>query len=404
MRFTYIASNQKGKLTEGEMEAQNQEMVLEYLQKRDLLPVSVSKKNERQKVGLNLAFFQKVTVLDKIMFSRNLALMIKAGVNLAEAIDIMIEDAQKPLLRKIFSHIKSELEKGGQISDALAAFPKYFPTVFISMIKAGEASGNLENTLMQMSDQLKKENALRKKVKSAMAYPAILVTMAGGVVVLLVTLVLPRVAKIFAQSNVKLPLITRALLAVSDFVTQSWLLALIIFAFFIALIYILKKSAIGRKVLYSIMSKTPVVRELVQKVALTRFNRTLNALLKSGMPIIKALEITADSIGNAVYKKVILDMAKNEISKGVSFGMALKRRPEYFPALTTSMIVVGEKSGNLEIMLGHLADFYDEEVDGTLKSLVTILEPVLLLGVGLIIGTLALSIIMPIYQMIGTVR
>lgn len=402
-KYIYIASNKNGEMTEGEIEAAGESMVLDYLQKHELFPISValSKKNRG---GLDLAFFESVGMLDKILITRNLALMVKAGISISEAIDIMLEDAQKPILKRIFSHVKVTLEKGGQLSDSLAAFPKYFSPVFIQMLRAGEASGNLEGSLMQISTQLKKENDLRKKVKSAMAYPTILITAAFGVVILLVTVVLPRVGKIFTQAHLKLPLITRVLLGMSDFIINQWFLTLIILAMVSVTVYLVKKSAAGRAMFYNMTRQLPVISTLSQNITLARFNSVLHSLLKSGVPIMKALEITADALGNETYKKMLMQMTQQEISRGISFGIALKRRPEYFPRLVSSMIVVGERSGNLETMLEHLAGFYEEAVDDALKTMITVLEPALLLGVGLIIGALALSIIIPIYQMISAVR
>ena len=404
MKFTYIASNQGGDIVEGEMEAGDQQAVLAYMQKHELFPVSIREKKKTGRSGLGISLFESVSVLDKIMFARNLSLMIKAGISISEAIDIMHEDAQKPTIKKIFAHVKLQLERGSQLSDALASFPRHFSKVFLSLLKSGEASGNLENALTQIAQQLKKESDLRKKVRSAMAYPAILVAASAGVMTLLAIVVLPKVGKIFAQSHIQLPFITRVLLGISDFITNQWPLALLMLFFLGLSFYLLKKSEMGKLALAGILRKTPVVSGLMQKIVLTRFDSTLYSLLKAGVPIIKALEITADAVGNALYRKVILDMTQKEIAKGISFGMALKRRPEYFPRLTTSMIVIGEKSGNLEQMLDNLASFYQEEVDDQLKTLITILEPALLLGVGLMVGTLALSIVIPIYQLIGNVR
>lgn len=402
-KYIYIASNKNGEMTEGEIEASGEPMVLDYLQKHELFPVSVAL-SKKDRGGFSLSFFENVGALDKILITRNLALMVKSGISISEAVDIMLEDAQKPVLKRIFSHMKVTLEKGSQLSDSLTAFPKYFSPVFIQMLRAGEASGNLESSLMHISTQLKKENDLRKKVKSAMAYPAILITAAFGVVILLVTVVLPRVGKIFAQSHLQLPLITRVLLGISDFIVNQWILALIILMILSAAAYLIKKSAAGRAIFFNVTRRLPVISELSQNITLARFNSVLHSLLKSGVPIMKALEITADALGNETYKKILLEMTRQEISRGISFGLALKRRPEYFPRLVSSMIVVGERSGNLEVMLEHLAVFYEEAVDDALKTMITILEPALLLGVGLIIGALALSIIIPIYSMISAVR
>lgn len=402
-KFIYIAYNQKGDLVEGEMETSAKNIVLDYMQKHDLFPVSIQEKKKR-KNGMGISFFESISVMDRIMFARNMALMMRAGISISEATDIMLDDAQKPALKKVLMHIKLQLERGSQLSDALAAFPRHFSKIFISLLKSGEASGNMENSLMQIAAQLKKENDLRKKIRSAMAYPAILITASFGVMLLLTIVVLPKVSKIFSQSHVELPFITRMLLGFSDFITNQWPVAIALTALFVAALYVIRKSESGKLLMNAIARKTPVVNTLMQKIVLARFTSVLCSLLKAGVPIIKALEITSDAVGNALYRRVILRMTQDEIARGISFGMALKRRPDYFPRLTTSMIVVGERSGNLENMLENLSQFYEDQVDDTLKTLVTILEPALLLGVGLMVGTLALSIIIPIYQLIQTVH
>lgn len=400
--FTYVASKKDGTIVEEEIETKDQAAVVAYLEKHDYFPVSVKEKKMRRALSVSLS--STITTLEKITFARNLSLMIKSGIGMAEAVAILLEDAERAPLRKILAKVKTDLEKGLQLSSALAAFPAQFSTVFISLLGAGEASGNLESSLMQIATQLKKENELKKKVLSAMAYPAILLSLAFGVVALLVTVVLPRVSKIFTQAHVQLPLLTRILLGISDFVANQFLATLAILAGVVVCIVLARRSSAGKRALQVLFIKTPLVAPLMKKIALVRFTRTLHSLMKAGVPLTRALEITAQSVGNASYRDVLLDIAKNEISKGISFGMALKQRPEHFPRLTSSMIVVGEKSGNLENVLENLSSFYEEEVDGTIKALITILEPVLLLCIGLIIGAIALSIVMPIYQMINVVR
>lgn len=400
--FTYIASKKDGTIVEEEIEAADQAAVVAYLEKHDYFPVSVREKKTRNVLSISLS--SKITLLEKITFARNLSLMIKSGIGMSEAVAILLEDAERAPLKKVLSKVKADLEKGLQLSSALATFPTQFSTVFISLLSAGEESGNLESSLLQIATQLKKESDLKKKIMSAMAYPAILLSLAFGVVALLVTVVLPRVSKIFTQAHVQLPLLTRILLGISDFVANQFLATLAILIGGIICIVLARRSSVGRRALQALLLKTPLVAPLMKKIALVRFTGTLHSLMKAGVPLTRALEITAQAVGNASYRDVLLDIAKNEISKGISFGMALKQRPEHFPRLTSSMIIVGEKSGNFENVLENLSSFYEEEVDGTIKSLITILEPALLLGIGLIIGAIALSIVMPIYQMINVVR
>lgn len=402
--FIYIASTKEGKTEEGEMEAKDQAMVLAYLEKHELFPISIKERKKTRSLSLSISLFEHVSVLDKVAFSRNLATMIKAGIGIAEAIDIMLDDAEKPIMKKILGHVKMTLEKGGQLSEGLAKFPRHFPLVFLSLLKAGEASGNLENALMQIATQLKKESELKKKVKSAMAYPAILLFATFGVVVLLVTFVLPRVAGIFAQSRAKLPLVTRTLLSVSDFAAAYWMILPIFAGALVFLFIAVRRTETGRILFYAVAGKIPVLKSLIQKIALARLTNSLGSLLRAGIPIVKALEITATAVSHVFYRKALLDMTQSEIVRGVSLGMSLKRRPEYFPRLLTSMVVVGEKSGSLEMVLETLSSYYEEEVDGTLKTLITLLEPLLLLIMGAVVAFLAFSIVVPIYQMIGGVR
>lgn len=402
--FTYVASKKDSTIVEEELEAQDQAMVVAHCEKHDLFPISIKEKKVRRALPFSFSFSSRITLLEKITFTRNLALMIKSGIGMAEAVSILLEDAEKAPLRKVLSKIKTDLEKGLQLSSALATFPSQFSIIFINLLKAGEESGNLESSLLQISAQLKKEHDLKKKVLSAMAYPMILVSLAFGVVTLLVTVVLPRISKVFEQAHVQLPLLTRILLAISDFVTAHIFATIVIVAGTVILLVLARMSTLGKIALHAFFTRTPLIAPFIKKIALVRFTGTMHSLMKAGVPLVQALEIAAGSIGNASYERVLLDMATHEISKGISFGMALKQRPEYFPRLISSMIIVGEKSGNLENVLENLSSFYEEEVDSTLKTLIVILEPALLLCIGLIIGAIALSIVMPIYQMINVVR
>lgn len=402
--FTFVATKKDGTIVEEEISASDQAMVITHCEKHDLFPISIKEKKVRRALPTSLSFSHHITLLEKITFTRNLALMIRSGIGMSEAVEILLEDAERAPLKKIFTKIKADLEKGLQLSSALTSFPTQFSSVFINLLKAGEESGNLESTLLQISSQLKKENDLKKKVLSALAYPMILVFLALGVVTLLVVVVLPRVSKVFTQAHVQLPLLTRTLLAISDFITQRFFTTAMIIGVIIALILFARRSAAGKAVLQAIFMKTPFIAPFIKKIALVRFTGTMHSLMKAGVPLVRSLEITAQSIGNSAYQKTLLDMASNEITRGISFGMALKQRPDQFPRLTSSMIIVGEKSGNLDAVLENLSAFYEEEVDSTLKTLITILEPALLLIIGLIIGGIALSIVMPIYQMINVIR
>lgn len=404
MIFTYEATDQAGAITRGEFETSSREAVVDYLLKKGLIPVSVQEKGAIKGVkGLSLNLFQKITPIDKILFVRNLATAIKAGVSIIEALDILIVDANKGTMKEVLNRAKLNLQNGQPLSATFWAQRKFFPPIFVGMLKAGEASGQLDATLSELSRYLNREYNLRKKVKSALAYPAILFFASVGVVTLLLTLVLPRLTKVFKQSDTDLPLITRILVKISDIITQSFILDFIVIGALIGLFMYIKKTVWGRRMFVRFLFRVPVTREVIRKIALVRFTRTLGSLIGSGISIIEALELVAESIGNELYKEAtfkIIDQVKN----GIPLSKALSGYTELFPHFLTSLVMVGERTGSVEYILKTFADFYDNEVNHTLKNLTTFLEPVMLLVMGIIIGAIALSILLPIYQLVSRFR
>lgn len=401
MIFTYEATDQAGAISRGEFEASSREAAVDYLLKRGLIPVSIQEKGVvKGAKGLSLNLFQKITPIDKILFVRNLATTIKAGVSIIEALDILIVDANKGTMKEVLTRAKLNLQNGQPLSATFYAQKRFFPPIFVGMLKAGEVSGQLDATLSELSRYLNREYNLRKKVKSALAYPAILFAASVGVVTLLLTLVLPRLTKVFKQSDTDLPFITRILVKISDIITQSFILDIVAVGALIALFMYIKKTAWGRKVFVRLLFRIPVTREVVRKIALVRFTRTLGSLIGSGISIIEALELAAESIGNELYKEALVKII-DQVKNGIPLSKALAGYPELFPHFLTSLITVGERTGSVEYILKTFADFYDNEVNHTLKNLTTFLEPIMLLVMGIIIGTIALSILLPIYQLVS---
>ncbi|MBI2450984.1 MAG: type II secretion system F family protein [Parcubacteria group bacterium] len=404
MIYNYTASDSQGILQEGEIEAASEEAVLDFIKRQGWQAIRVAPKNEA-KIPFAGFIFGRLSIDDKIVFTRHLATMLRAGIPIIEAIDILIADAEKPILAKIFSQIRYELQRGQPLSAAFEKFPKDFPLLFVSLVKAGEASGNLEQVFAELSSQMKSEYSLKRRVKSAMIYPSILIIMAFGVLTLMFTVVLPRLTKTFKETGVKLPAITQVLVNISDFITAY---PLYIAIFVIGLIFsavLVWRSSAGKKFLYEkIFFHLPVASDLIKKVSLARSTRVLATLLKSAVPFLDSLRITADTIGNDLYKSAYLKSAESGVARGITLAAMLKREPKLFPHLVTNMIGVGERSGNLEEILVSLSEFYEEEVDNSLKNLVSLIEPVLLLVIGLIIGGIAVSIIVPIYQLVGSFR
>lgn len=402
MLFRYEASDLSGKIYNGEMDAQSKQGVVDFLQKKNLIPVKIIGKTESagSKI-LSFGIFDGVTAIDRIVLVRNLAATIKAGLSIMEALEIMIADTTKKSMQKILLQAKINIQNGKPLSATFESYKKSFPVIFVGLIKAGEASGNLGKTLSELAQHLSREYNLSKKIKSALTYPIILLIASILVVSILLIFVLPRLTTAFAQSGTDLPLATKIVLGASNALTFSPILDLAIVAFLIWFFSFFRKTNTGRKFFYRIGLKMPVVKEIVKKVALVRFSRTLGSLISSGTPITEALKLTADSVGNYFYREAIIE-SERQIRSGVPFSKTLEPFPQLFPKFLIGLIVVGEKTGTMDNVLKTFADFYDEEIENDLKDLTTFIEPILLLTMGLIIGTIAVSILLPIYRLVGS--
>lgn len=403
MLYTYTAVDERGIMKEGEYDAPNKEAVLTFLARQNLVPISVKeKKAGAAAVKREVVLFQRVNLLDKIFFTKHLAIMLKAGVGVIEAMDILIFDTEKALLKKIYVSVKANLEKGRTLSSAFGDFPRHFSPLFISVISAGEKSGNLVEVLERLSVQMKTEYELKNRIRSAMIYPALLLTASFGIVVLLLTVVLPRLTKTFQETGIKLPAITQFLIDASNWVSAHIVGLSVFFGLFVAFLIFLWRTIFGQKLLTEIMFRAPIIKGLMKKMIFTRSLHTLAILLKSGIPILEALDITANSIGNIRYKEIFIKIAEEEVARGISLGSAFRHHEKLFPHLVSNMIGIGEKAGSLDVILETLSGFYDEEVDTALKTLVTLLEPILLIIMGVIVAFIALSVILPIYQIVGS--
>lgn len=399
--YIYEATDKDGAIKKGERTATSREAIVEFLERDALIPISILEKGETAGGrGLQFALFESVNVVDRMVLSRNLAAMIRAGISLAESLDILLADAAKDIMRTILTTAKTNLQNGQPLSVTFSQYKKHFPPVFIGLLRVGEISGQLDRILDELSKFMAKEHNLTRKVRAALAYPAILLIASFLVVTLLITFILPRLAKTFEQSGAQLPLITRVLVKISDIVTYSVTLDLVLLAGLIVGVILLRRTAMGKKFFLGLALKTPVVNDLVKKVALVRFARTLGNLVGSGISILESLDLAAESAGNEYYRRAIL-AAKEQVRGGVPLAQTFGAHSDLFPKLFISMLLVGEKTGTLDDILKTLADFYEEEVDDALKNLVTFIEPLLLLFMGLIVGVIAISILMPIYQLVG---
>lgn len=398
--YIYEATGKEGSLVKGELEADNKQAVVDYLFKRDLIPLRIEEMGVVEAKVFSSAIFEKITPLDRILLIRNLAASIKAGLSIIETLDILIADANKKILRNILIQAKTNVQSGQPLSATFAFYKKYFPPIFVGMVRAGEVSGQLDKNLEQLAKQLTKEYNSERKVKSALTYPVLLLIGSVGAVTLLLGFVLPKLAKTFQQSGVELPLVTRIFIKIGEMISFSPLLDLIVIAILIWFFSYFRKTNYGQRLFATISFRLPIVKDLVKKSALVRLTRSLGNLIASGIPLTESLQLAGEAVGNEKYKGAIRE-AQKQVTEGILFSKTFERFPDLFPRFLTSLILVGEKTGTLENVLLLFSDFYEDELDNTLKDITTFIEPAMLLIMGLVIGAIAFSILLPIYQLVG---
>ncbi len=398
MQFRYVASQKDGRVVEDQIEAKDTAEVLQFIVSRGMKPVSI-KPAEIGGKGAKGLFGGKITLTDQVFLSKYLALMLKIGTGLLQAINILIEDFDKPAVKLFLLEVKANLERGQTFFSTFAKYPKVFSQVYINLIRAGETSGNLDTVFENLTTSLSKEKEMRDQIKSALIYPILLLSASALILVFLVMFALPKIAGVFSQSGFTPPLFSRVVFAVGLFFGSY---GGYILGFFILLLILFvvsfKNVLVFRKLITSIVAEIPVVKDIVRKIALQRFAATLSSLIKAGIPLTDALEITAKAVGNVELREALLRISREGLAKGLTVGEAFKREP-FFPKTVVNLIAISEKAGHIEEVLGTLAEFYVSEIDSSLKTLVSVLEPAMLLVIGFVIGLIALSIIIPIYQL-----
>ena len=397
MLFHYIASDPNGKIQEGELEVDSLQNLLQALAAQELRPVSVKAMAATGIMARGL--FGKITLTDKVFLTRYLSLMLRVGTDLLSAINILMADFDKPAMRNFLMEVKANLSKGQPFYQAFAKYPKVFSPVFINLIKAAEVSGNLQQTFDSLSVSLEKESELRKRVRAALIYPAILLVLSVAIFSFLSLFALPRIAKVFTEANLTPPAFSRFVFTVGLFFGEH------VIAFLggtvlllIGLWMFLFRTTTGRRVGAQLMSNMPFVRSVYRDLAVQRFASTFSSLLKAGMPILQATKITADVVGSEPFRVSLNRIADEGLARGLTLGEAF-RREVIFPNVVSNLVAISEKAGHLEEVLETLSDFYASNVDSSIKALVAVLEPLLLIIMGAMVGSIAIAIIIPIYQL-----
>ncbi len=377
------------------MAATNVAEVLMYLSKNNLKPVSV---HEAEHGGIIL-FQKKVSISDQIFLSKYLALMLKIGTGLLEAVNILIADFNKASVKGILIEIRSALEAGSPFYSTFAKYPKVFSQVYINLVRAGEVSGNLEGTFEDLTVMLSKQKDLRDQIRGALIYPALLFFGSILILIFLVMFALPKIANVFLTGGFEPPLFSRVVFSIGLFFNAHAVVIFgIVFILIGGFITAYKISQTFKHFTVSTVADLPLVKDVIRKIALQRFASILSSLIKAGMPITEALEIVAEAVSNPGLRDALIRISRDGLAKGLTIGEAFRREP-YFPQTVTNLVAVSERAGHLEEVLGTLSEFYIKEIDSSVKSLVSFLEPILLLFIGVVIGTIALAIIVPIYQL-----
>lgn len=394
MQFSYKAKDSAGKLLEGTVEANDQRAAINKIKSQRLSVVEI--KEGKVKSGFKL-FKPKVETKDIVIFSRQLSTLVSAGVPIVQSLNILETQAENPAFKTILTVLKTDIESGLSIADAMGKHPTAFEELYVAMIKAGEVGGILDIILERLSGFLESAEALKAKVKAALMYPAIVSLAAGGITVFLIAFVIPIFKDIFGSFGQALPLPTRIIIGMSDFLRNN---AIVLILGTGGLIYGGKKFLKTEKGIQKrdeISLKMPIFGMLLKKVAIAKFSRTLGTLIKSGVPILQGLETVAKTAGNRVIEHAI-NASKESIKEGGSISEPLKASG-VFPPMVIQMIGVGEETGGLDNMLEKIADFYDQEVDTAVKGLTSMLEPIIMIIMGFVIGTIVIAMFMPMFAL-----
>ncbi len=389
-----------GKSVKGSKDADSEKILRATLKREGIMVVEIiekGQKGERREIDFKKMLFGRVKKFDIAMATRQLSTLTRAGISLVESLTAVIDQSEKADLKTALIDVRDQVNQGMSLSDAFGRHPKYFDNLYCNMVNAGEQSGTLEQVLGRLSDFIEAQNRLRSKVFSAMAYPAVMAVMGLVVITILMVVVVPKVTSIFDNFGRELPIYTRALVWTSDFMRDFWWLVLALFIFGIVSFKKWKKTGKGRYKWDGFVLWAPIFGGLAMMVAISRFTKTLATLLSSGVPLLTAMDITKGVLGNTVLEKVIVE-ANASIREGESIAEPLKASGR-FPPIVTHMIAVGERSGQLETMLENVAEAYDAQVDIKIATLTSLLEPLMIVLMGVGAGGIAAAILIPLIQM-----
>lgn len=401
-QFIYTAKDASGQVVKAEVEAANVADATKLLLSKELFPLEIKPRVVTGFGGLNMESFRRIKAKDKVVFTRQLATLVKAGLPIARALNVIQSQIDNPKMLRIVKAISVSVQGGISLSQSLARHPEVFGSIYISMVEAGEASGNLDETLLRLASQEEKQAALMAKIRGAFTYPLVVLAVLIGVMVLMITMVLPQVGQMYTDLKKPLPFLTSILLGMSAIFVKFWYIfvMLLVLAGYGVHAYI--KTPDGRSKLDRLKFNIPVFDTLIKKMYMARFARTLGSLVSSGVPVLQALDIAAKSSNNVHLEKAIREVA-TKVKAGTAMSKPLSDHPLFLP-LVGQMINVGEQTGTVGDSLEKVANYYEEEVDQAVKNISTLIEPATMVLLGGMVAFLIASVLLPIYGLVSSIR
>ena len=396
--FFYKAKNNKEEMVEGMVDAASAELVANLLSEKNWTVINIVKKESSSGQNIITAFFQRIKIKDLVIFFRQLSVMIRANLPIIRALHILVKQTEDKNLKIIIANIANEVDGGAKLSSAMSNYPDVFSDFYSNVIKSGETSGRLGDVLEYLADQQEKDYDLRSKIKGAMIYPSFIV---GGLVIvsfIVMTWVVPQITSLLVEAEVELPILTKFLISISSFTALFWpLIVVIVFLIIFGTNFLIRKTAPGRRIFDNFKIRMPIFGQIFKKVYIVRMFRSFTTLLNGGVPIAQALSIVTDVVSNAVYKD-ILNQAVKSVEEGNSISESFASHEE-IPVMVSQMLSVGEETGRLDEVMERVTEFYSREIDASVANLSTLIEPVIMVILGIAIGLFVAAIILPMWQL-----
>jgi type IV pilus assembly protein PilC len=401
-KYFYTAKSLKGESKTGTLEAKDVHQLAKKLREQGFILIKAETKTEiakKRKFEISLPF-GGVSLTEKIFFTRNLRVMLASGLSLPRALHILAGQSKSKKLENALLGVREEIAKGKSFSAALSKHPDIFSELFLSMVKIGEEAGTLEEVLKTLSQQIEREHELSSKIKGAMIYPAVIICAMLGIGLMMLIMVVPQLAETFEELGIELPVTTKLIIGLGTFLVEKWYLVILILVFLVFIFWRLLKTKKGKATLDALLLRVPIISPIVRKTNSASMIRTLSSLISSGVPIVRSLEVVSGTLGNVYFKESVREAAK-KVRKGEKLSEALKPYQNIYPLIVVQMIAVGEETGETSNILAQLATFFEEEVGRATENLTSVIEPVLMLIIGAAVGFFAISMIQPMYSMLG---